>query len=64
VKRGAGTLLHATVTEVHRGGLTAEVFDRRTVDRPAPRFTVVHLIAGAHVRGSGQMEARGRRHDP
>jgi 16S rRNA (uracil1498-N3)-methyltransferase len=31
--------------EVHRGGLTAEVFDRRTVDRPAPRFTVVQALA-------------------
>jgi 16S rRNA (uracil1498-N3)-methyltransferase len=42
---GEGTLLHATVTEVHRGGLSAEVLERLSVDRPAPRLTVVQALA-------------------
>jgi 16S rRNA (uracil1498-N3)-methyltransferase len=42
---GAGTLLHATVAEVHRGGLTADVAAVESLDRPAPRLTVVQALA-------------------
>jgi 16S rRNA (uracil1498-N3)-methyltransferase len=42
---GAGTLLHATVTEVHRGGLTADVAAVESVERPMPRLTVVQALA-------------------
>jgi 16S rRNA (uracil1498-N3)-methyltransferase len=42
---GEGTLLHATVTEVHRGGLTADVAAVESVDRPVPRLTVVQALA-------------------
>jgi 16S rRNA (uracil1498-N3)-methyltransferase len=42
---GVGTLLHATVAEVHRGGLTADVSTVESVDRPVPRLTVVQALA-------------------
>jgi 16S rRNA (uracil1498-N3)-methyltransferase len=42
---GEGTLLHATVTEVHRGGLTADIAAVESVDRPVPRLTVVQALA-------------------
>jgi 16S rRNA (uracil1498-N3)-methyltransferase len=42
---GAGTVVHATVTEVHRGGLTAKVDSVGSVERPAPRLTVVQALA-------------------
>ena len=42
---GMGTLLRATVTEVHRGGLVAEVGSVERVAAPAPRLTVVQALA-------------------
>jgi 16S rRNA (uracil1498-N3)-methyltransferase len=42
---GAGTVVHASVTEVHRGGLTAEVTALEPVERPGPRLTVVQALA-------------------
>jgi len=42
---GLGALLHATVTEVHRGGLAAEVGSVEVVERPSPLFTVVQALA-------------------
>jgi 16S rRNA (uracil1498-N3)-methyltransferase len=42
---GEGALLHATVTEVHRGGLSALVGSAESVDRPAPRLSVVQALA-------------------
>jgi 16S rRNA (uracil1498-N3)-methyltransferase len=42
---GAGRLLHATVTEVRRGVLTADVSAAEAVERPAPRLTVVQALA-------------------
>jgi 16S rRNA (uracil1498-N3)-methyltransferase len=42
---GSGALLHATVSEVHKGGLVAEVGSVEIVDRPSPRFTVVQALA-------------------
>jgi 16S rRNA (uracil1498-N3)-methyltransferase len=42
---GEGTLLLATVSEVHRGGLTADVAAVESVDRPVPRLTVAQALA-------------------
>jgi 16S rRNA (uracil1498-N3)-methyltransferase len=42
---GAGTVVHASVAEVHRGGLVAEVTSLQSVERPGPRLTVVQAPA-------------------
>jgi 16S rRNA (uracil1498-N3)-methyltransferase len=42
---GAGTVVHASVAEVHRGGLVAEVTSLQSVVRPGPRLTVVQALA-------------------
>jgi 16S rRNA (uracil1498-N3)-methyltransferase len=42
---GAGSVVHGSVVEVHRGGLVAEVRSLESVERPEPRLTVVQALA-------------------
>jgi 16S rRNA (uracil1498-N3)-methyltransferase len=42
---GLGALVHATVTEVHKGGLVAEVRSVEVEETPSPRFIVVQALA-------------------
>jgi 16S rRNA (uracil1498-N3)-methyltransferase len=42
---GEGTVVHAIVAEVHRGGLAAQVGSVESVGQPAPRLTVVQALA-------------------
>lgn len=42
---GAGLLCSADVTAVHRHGLHARLLDRRQVERPRPRVSVVQALA-------------------
>jgi 16S rRNA (uracil1498-N3)-methyltransferase len=42
---GAGTVVHASVAGVHRGGLHADVLSLQSVERPVPRLTVVQALA-------------------